>query len=364
MVQPTEVTRENLDAIDFDSIVAFEYAEPGAMGTAGDLNFSTADGTAFHLNYLHGEVSLREFCRSYRLGTVDSFPIPSNIWNDHYLGMGNHFIVHTVVMEKLLRDEGNEPEQLLNRWRNSLGTPLLTKQERYRWLVEKAKSSYPPEGSGAELTWCNACEDEINLWTYWQGRGCLDPEILVVGKDWGDPKSEECAPALENIQQGRLYYENDPSPTDRNLAYLMERTFGANWAERRLFFTNMLLGYRTKGNTGSLKSSPIQDKALFKELVNILHPKIVICLGARTFEAAITTFGESVPYRIGFRFALEQGKTVAVINGIHIFGMSHCGALGCMNRAGNKKGMGAEAGLEMQVKDWAQIADYLRGVAL
>ena len=38
--------------------------------------------------------------------------------------------------------------------------------------------------------------------------------------------------------------------------------------------------------------------------------------------------------------------------------------LGCMNRAGTKKGRGAEAGLEMQVKDWAQIADYLRGVAL
>lgn len=360
MIQPIEVTRQNLSAIDFDSIVAFEYAEPGAMGTPGELNFSTADGTAFHLNYLHGEVSLREYCLTYRQGTVDPFPIPPNIWNEHYLGMGNHFILHTVVMEKLLQDGENEPEQLLNRWRESLGTPLLTKQERYRWLVEKAKASYPPEGSGAELTWCDACVDEINLWTYWQGRGCLDPEILVVGQDWGDPRSEECAPTLENIRQGRSYAENDPSPTDRSLAYLMERTFGADWAERHLFFTNMLLGYRTRGNTGTLKTSPVQDKALFKELVNILRPKIVICLGARTFDAALTAFGEPLPYRGVFKFALEHGDTVADMNGVRFFGMAHCGTLGCLNRAGNKKGADAKAGLEMQAKDWERIADYLR----
>lgn len=361
MTRLIEVTREDLDTIDYDSIVAFEFAEPGAMGTPGDLFFSTADGTAFHLNYLHGEVSLREFCRAYRQGAVDTFPIPPSIWTECYLGMGNHFIVHTVALKKLLRDEGNEPEQLLTRWRESLGTPLLTKQERYHWLVEKARSSYPPEGSGAELTWCDACEDEINLWIYWQGRGCLDPEVLVVGKDWGDPKSEECAQALENIRQGRPYLENNSSPTDKNLAYLMERTFGANWADRSLFFTNMLLGYRSKGNTGTLKASSVQDKAFFKELVNILRPKAVICLGARSFETAMSAFGEPTPYRGGFRFALEHGKTVADINGIRFFGMAHCGVLGSLNRSGSSKGAGTEASLEIQVKDWERVADYLRG---
>lgn len=360
MVQPIEVTRRNLDSIDFDSIVAFEYAEPGAMGTPGDLFFSTADGTGFHLNYLYGEVSLREFCRAYRQGAVDTFPILPIFWSEHHLGMGNHFIVHEVAMQKLLQEDGNEPQQLLIRWRNSLGTPLLSKQERYRWLVEKAKSSYPPEGSGAEVTWCDVCEDEINLWTYWKGRGCLDPEILVVGKDWGDPRSKECEPAFENLRQGRPYFENDSSPTDQNLVYLLERTFGENWAERRLFFTNMLLGYRANGNTGTLKTSPVQDRAFFKELVNILRPRIVICLGARTFETAITVFGERVPFQGGYKFALNERKTVADVNGIRFFGVAHCGTLGCMNRAGNKKGLSIEECLELQVRDWTMIADYMR----
>lgn len=360
MVQPVEVTRQNLTGIDYDSIVAFEYAEPGAMGTPGDLFFSIADGTCFHLNYLYGEVSLREFCRAYRQGTVDTFPIPSVSWHDHYLGMGNHFILHEVAFQKLIAEGASESDQLLNRWRDSLGTPLLTKQERYRWLVEKVKNSYPPEGSGSELTWCDACEDEINLWTYWKGRGVLNPEILVVGQDWGDPKSKECVPALENIRQGRPYQENSLSPTDQNLAFLLERTFGEKWEDRRLFFTNMLLGYRANGNTGSLKTSPVQDRAFFKELVNILQPRIIICLGARTFETAVTTFGEPIPFSRGFSFALKEGKTVADVNGIRIFGMAHCGALGCMNRAGNKKGIDAKVGLKLQAQDWARIAEYMR----
>lgn len=364
MMRPIEVTRQNLDTIDFDSIVAFEYAEPGAMGTPGELNFSTADGTAFHLNYLHGEVSLREFCRVYRQGTVDPFPIPPNIWSEHYLGMGNHFILHAVVMEKLLRDGENEPEQLLNRWRESLGVPLLTKQERYRWLVEKAKASYPPEGSGAELTWCDACEDEINLWTYWQGRGCLDPEILVVGQDWGDPHSKagKALLSVEEIKAGPPYDVDRVFPTDRNLMALFRETLGIDLNRRNgsLFFTNLILGYRSGNASGSLDTPMSQNQAFFKELVGILRPKAIICLGGATFDAALAAYGEPRPYSGKFMQTLDAGRTVSDIDGIRFFGMAHCGTLGCLNRAGNKKGAGAEAGLEMQVKDWKRIADYLR----
>lgn len=50
------VTCENLYHVDFDSIVVFSYAEPGAMGEAGKIEFSTADGALYQLNYLHGDI--------------------------------------------------------------------------------------------------------------------------------------------------------------------------------------------------------------------------------------------------------------------------------------------------------------------
>lgn len=212
-----------------------------------------------------------------------------------------------MVRSKLVLDGTNDPEQVCLQWQNSLGKPLLSKQERYRWLIEKARASYPAEGSAAELTWCDVCEDEINLWTYCQGRGSLNPDILLVGQDWGNPY-----PKL-----GKTFL-----PVEQ--------------------------------------ITPLsQDQAFFKELVNILRPKIVICLGGATFDAALAAYGESRSYSGKFIPAPDAGKTVADIDGIRFFGMGHCGALGCMNRMGNRKGAGTDAGLQMQIQDWKQIRDYL-----
>ncbi len=60
----------------------------------------------------------------------------------------------------------------------------MSKEIRYKNLVAKAKASYPvydgnQELQPNELYWCKECE-EINLWTYWQGRNHLDADILLV----------------------------------------------------------------------------------------------------------------------------------------------------------------------------------------
>lgn len=357
------VTRENLYHVDFDSIVVFSYAEPGAMGEAGKIEFSTADGALYQLNYLHGDISLGEFRRAYRAGSFETQPIPPLTWAHVWLGAGNHLLVHEMVRSKLVLDGTNDPEQVCLQWQNSLGKPLLSKQERYRWLIEKARASYPAEGSAAELTWCDACEDEINLWTYWQGRGSLNPDILLVGQDWGNPypKLGKTFLPVEQIKTGPPYEVSELFPTDQNLIALFRQALGIdlNRKNENLFFTNLVLGYRTGNSSGTLNTPLSQDQAFFKELVNILRPKIVICLGGATFDAALAAYGESRSYSGKFIPALDAGKTVADIDGIRFFGMGHCGTLGCMNRMGNRKGAGTDAGLQMQIQDWKQIRDYL-----
>ena len=61
-----------------------------------------------------------------------------------------------------------------------------TKQSKYRNLIERVKTSYPArnpsdDGNEPRLYWCDDCE-EINLWTYWQGKGNLDAKSCWLGR--------------------------------------------------------------------------------------------------------------------------------------------------------------------------------------
>ena len=93
-----------------------------------------------------------------------------------------------------------------------------------------------------------------------------------------------------------------------------------------LFFTNICLGYRSQGASGKLKPEWIKkDIGYLKELIEILEPKVIICLA--------------------------KGKVVTV------FAMAHCGAVGTMNR--NRGALTGDDKLALQKKDWSAIKQYL-----
>ena len=104
-----------------------------------------------------------------------------------------------------------------------------TKQRKYRDLIERVKTSYParnPSDDGKELRlyWCDDCK-EINLWTYWQGKGNLDAKILLVGQDWGCPWDGSSQPTMDEVRkanEGRAYdyLNNNSNITDTNLTHL------------------------------------------------------------------------------------------------------------------------------------------------
>ena len=75
----------------------------------------------------------------------------------------------------------------------------MSRRDKYESIIQKAKayySSFHPElinlCSGDilyDLVWFPELSEEINLWTYWQGRGNLDTtEILLIGQDFGSYK--------------------------------------------------------------------------------------------------------------------------------------------------------------------------------
>lgn len=357
MIQRIEVTPENLGHIDFGSIVVLAVAAAGAMGEPGCVEFSTAEGTHYHFNYLYGGLTLADFYKAFPACPVNP-SCPPGHWRAFYLGVGNSLYLHEKVCAKYQDSiHFSDPEDVMLWWRSVSGKPLFTKEERYAWLVSEAKASYPhaPSGQAGELIWCHACRDEINLWTYWQGQGCLDPDILVVGQDWGNPDTAEGRSCLDAIKKGKPYLLSNTFPSDQNLAALFKAVWSIDLGQKseKLFFTNLVLGYRTGKNTGPLKAAQFaHDLGYFKTLVHILRPRIAICLGQNTFTYALRAYGEKMDFPDGYISALDAHENYIDLDGTRFYGMSHCGNYGCKNRGGN-----ISKGLALQIQDWMKMRE-------
>lgn len=348
-----EVTPENLGRVDFGGVVALE----AAAGAAGHAALFTADGTRYQFDLSHGGLTPARFYRAFPGCPLDPAR-PSTRWREFSLGGGNSLYLHERACAKYQTvSRSNAPEDVVSWWRSVSGKPLLTREERYAWLVSEARASYPQAGQSGELVWCGACREEINLWTYWQGRGCLDPDILVVGQDWGNPDTPEGRSCLEALKTGRADLSGSAFPSDKRLAEL----FKAVWPDsdlgdigqkcERLFFTNLVLGYRTGKNTGPLRAAQFKhDLGYFKTLVRILRPRAVICLGQKTFTYALRAFGERMDFPDGYISALDAHENYIDLDGTRFYGMSHCGNYGCINRGGN-----VPKGFALQIQDWMEM---------
>ena len=250
------------------------------------------------------------------------------------------------------------------------------KEQRYRSLVEDARKDYysrprPCNSKGVYLTWVEDCH-EINLWTYWQGIRNFDAQIMLVGQDWGFP--DQTSSIMQNIKEindglREDYVFNRLNPTDKNLWKLFSVLgYDINQRCSDLFFTNYVLGYRSKGCSGNLKKEWLMaDAPYFSRLINIIEPKVVICLGKDTFEGVqysctgkrqhigrYNTFIESTQNPL--TLPLLSGKTVAV------FAVAHCGRIGTMNRnrTGKIGNLSSDHSLNRQIEDWMRIKAYLQ----
>ncbi|MCR4677540.1 MAG: hypothetical protein K5679_02165 [Lachnospiraceae bacterium] len=199
--------------------------------------------------------------------------------------------------------------------------------------------------------------NQINLWTYWQGYQLEDidkngVDILLVGQDWGDPeKDKKACVRIKRIQDGdrNAFYLDDNSPTDKTLIEMF-KVLGCDITKRnpgkRLFFTNYSLGYRDGKETGGMtKKLMSMDSELFDELVNAIHPKIIICLGKLTYEMVSGTVTRDFIKHLqeGNPFIAPYPKQPE----IRVYGVAHCGARGLSN-------IGV---VEKMIATWRRIAE-------
>lgn len=247
-----------------------------------------------------------------------------------------------------------------------------SKALKYQELIKTVKESYPPYNANENkdslrLYWYEECQ-EINLWTYWQGRNCLDAKIMLVGQDWGcpwDSASDKLMGKIHSANQGDSinYMDENESITDRHLIELF-RSIGYNVLEPNpdLFFTNFILGYRNKGTSGGYSQHWCEhDKGFFRELSNIISPKVILCLGRATFDGTLAAFDKKEQINSYNRFIESEKNPVSITfdNGetAYVFALAHCGVMGTLNRNRGKKQRADD--LTLQLQDWARVLPYI-----
>ena len=94
-----QISQKDLNKKLFSNILFFMYAEVGAMGERGAINFVTSAGKLYHSNYVLGDIKLDSVIENFPILAKCKFSVLGcdsgalNGWNYVCLGAGNHLLV-------------------------------------------------------------------------------------------------------------------------------------------------------------------------------------------------------------------------------------------------------------------------------
>ncbi|MDR3695598.1 hypothetical protein [Mucilaginibacter sp.] len=194
----------------------------------------------------------------------------------------------------------------------------------------------------SELDFDTGCY--LDPWGKWYNSA--NPDILVIGQDWGNVKYYEKNNGLDNPS----------NPTCSNLIKLFSSIgfeIGSPLkpnTELKLHFANIIPFIRRGKMQGSLElilnQQTINVFALIfmKPLVELLQPKIVITLGLASTTALLNVF--DIPTEKKNKLTeMVTGPAINLTDDIKLLPMFHCGA-SVINRNRN---------LELQKIDWQRV---------
>ncbi len=171
----------------------------------------------------------------------------------------------------------------------------------------------------------------------------INARVMVVAQDWASADSLSAEkPDRDSVELG--YTPN--LRTNRNLHDLLKRHFGLSRGE--CYMTN-LFPFIKRGPMDAY--IPRKDmvrcaKEFTLEEIRIVNPRMVICLGLKTFQALRTAVGHSGSW------SLKLGKAISTpfrICETRVHCVAHTGAHGTNNR-----------GSEQVERDWENLARVYR----
>lgn len=177
--------------------------------------------------------------------------------------------------------------------------------------------------------------NHVSPWTK-SGRN-VDADVMIVGQDWSS--YDVLASEPPNREVARLGFDRT-FPTNSNLDDLLQRYFGLSRGD--CYLTNLFA--LVKGGRASasipMKHLVWSAREFTLEEIRIVAPRLVICLGLRTFRALSRAAEQESPRNLdqAIKSPFKRGTST-------IRCAAHTGALGMNNR-----------GRDQVRKDWRKLA--------
>ena len=139
---------------------------------------------------------------------------------------------------------------------------------------------------------------------------------------------------------------------------------GNTLAAAGLFLTNAVLCLKDVAGTQGRAQAPLRAKWLrncgerfLRPLIDIVRPKLIICLGEAAYRSVLTAHG--LPSRGDFRAAVEGAKPIGLCPGRQALAVYHCSPT-VVNTHPRRKQQGT---LDWQKRDWQRVAAAVREVS-
>lgn len=168
----------------------------------------------------------------------------------------------------------------------------------------------------------------------------VDAQIMVVGQDW--TSADKLGSNPPNLESAKLGY-TPKLPTNRNLDDLLGRHFGLTRSE--CYLTNLFPFIKPGGMSAGipLKHMVASAQQFTLREIEIVSPRLVICLGLRTFVGLMGAGGIKGSPKMD-----QAVNSPFKVSNSMVHCIAHTGAFGMNNR-----------GRSQVDKDWQQLAASL-----
>jgi uracil-DNA glycosylase len=162
----------------------------------------------------------------------------------------------------------------------------------------------------------------------WTKSACnVDAKLMIIAQDWASEKYFQRPNNRTSWRDTlRTHFGQDPQlPTNRNIRRLL-RCFGIKW--RQTYATDLSVFIKPGNMNGDIPDALLRYCAIKYTIpqVRIVRPKMVLCLGIRTFNAVRYAL-KTPTMKLSAAYSAEP-HTVDDDTRAEVYGVPHTGGLG------------------------------------